>query len=239
MSKSLRTQWKKGDDFLVRQKDKSIVVVEKPAGLLTVPTPTHKGKCLRELLDAWLGPRSRVHVVHRLDRPVSGLLVFARRHEDKQHLVEQFAAHTAERRYIAAVKGRIPDDAGTFESWLRSDPGTLRMFSDEGTDGRHAVTHWKVIERFKSATVLQVRLETGLRNQIRVHFAEAGFPLLGEKKYLDPDATGADSRQGNQRLFLHAERLGFVHPVTNRKLSFTSELPADLVHWRGKLGTPR
>jgi len=235
VSAGLRNKWRKGDKFLVRHKDRSVVVVEKRAGLLTVPIPSKKGKCLRDELDRFLGHRSRVRVVHRLDRVVSGLLVFARNERAKERLIEQFAAHETERQYMAAVQGVVPDDEGTFESWLRSDPHTLRMFSDDGTDGKHAVTHWEVKERLGDVTLVEVRLETGARNQIRVHFSEAGFPLLGEKKYLDPDAPGADSRQGHQRLFLHAERLGFVHPTTNELMRFEAPLPPDLNAWLRKL----
>ena len=234
----LRKSWRSSDQFLVRHKDSSIVVVEKKAGLLTVRTPSNKGANLLELIDRFLEPKRRrrgVFAVHRLDRPVSGLLVFARTPVAKDRLTEQFAEHTVERRYVAAVDGVLPDDEGTFESWLRSDPHTLRMFSDEGTDGKHAVTHWRVSQRYKHSTLVEVQLETGLRNQIRVHFAEAGFPLLGERKYLDKDHPDHSSIQGHIRIFLHAAVLGFNHPLTREPMRFEAEVPSDLKRMQSKL----
>ena len=232
----LRKRWRRGDQFLVRHKDRSILVVEKKAGLLTVPTPAGRGADLVSLLSNFAGTKQKsIFAVHRLDRPVSGLLVFARNPTASKKLIEQFKLHTVERVYMAAVSGSVPDDNGTFESYLTTEPSRVR--SDEGTDGKRAVTHWTVIERIADgdATMVEVRLETGLRNQIRVHFAEAGFPLLGERKYLDADDPGSASTQGTQRIFLHAAILGFEHPRTDEKVRFEAPLPPDLVAWQGRL----
>jgi 23S rRNA pseudouridine1911/1915/1917 synthase len=244
---SLRTRWRPGDRFLVRHKDDALVVVEKKAGLLTTPTPSGRGADLMALVEEFLGgrrSRPRVFPVHRLDRPVSGLLVIARTAHAQMALRDQFAEHSVERRYVAGVSGVLAEDRGVFESLLTSDPRTLKVRS--GEQGRRAVTRWEVIERFvdAQATVVDVELETGRRNQIRVHFAEAGHPLLGEKKYLPDDDPDADLSQGVQRLFLHAAVLGFTHPVHRRRLRFEAPIPPDLLAWqralaKGRLERPR
>jgi 23S rRNA pseudouridine1911/1915/1917 synthase len=225
---TLRTRWRPGDRFLVRHKDSAIVVVEKKAGVLSQRTDSGRGEDMLSLLSQFLGRGARVFPVHRLDRVVSGLLVYARTYEDQQRLISQFAAHTVERKYIAAVQGNLQQDSGTFSSNLSTEAMVVR--SDE--DGTPAVTHWKVLERFKKATLVEVRLETGLRNQIRVHFAEAGYPLLGEKKY-----TGGN--QGNDRIFLHAAVLGFKHPRTKQEMRFEARLPPELSKWKKTLGGAR
>lgn len=230
----MRTRWKRGDKFLVRHKDPAIAVVEKQAGLLTVKPESGKGPDLMSLLKEFLTPNERqrtsLYAVHRLDRTVSGVLVFARTYPAQQHLIHQFAAHDVERRYVAAVQGILPDDSGTFESYLASEPGTLRMYSHPQDQGKRAVTHWTVRERFEAAdvTLVDVELETGLRNQIRVHFSEAGFPLLGEKKYLEDSPSAS---QGSQRIFLHAAVLGFRHPANDKPVRWEAPMPPDLHIW--------
>jgi 23S rRNA pseudouridine1911/1915/1917 synthase len=227
---SLRTRWRPGDRFLVRHKDNAIVVVEKKAGLLTVRLESGKGvdlmMLLEEFLDAKHG-RNKVYPVHRLDRHVSGLLVVARTYEAREVLSAQFAAHEVERRYVALVQGNLREDEGTFESKLASGPD-LRMASSE--EGKIAITHWRVIERYPQATLVEVQLETGLRNQIRVHFAEAGHPLFGEQKYL-PRKKSSDSASQTRRIFLHAQVLGFHHPVTGEEMRFEAPLPPELTAW--------
>jgi 23S rRNA pseudouridine1911/1915/1917 synthase len=238
----LRKNWKSGDKFLVRHKDDHIVVVEKSAGLLTVPTPNKKGDSLLGLLRAFVKhPRRRqtLFAVHRLDRVVSGLLVFSRTSQAKEHLITQFARHSVQRIYHACVEGVLPDDQGSFESWFQTDARTLRVYSSSDDEGKHALTHWRVLKRLPKHTLVEVRLETGARNQIRVHFSEAGFPLLGERKYLDLDHPDFSSRQGSSRIFLHATRLGFIHPKTMQPIEFDAALPPDLRKWQAKLTTGR
>lgn len=237
---SLRTRWRPSDRFLVRHKDSALLVVEKKAGLLTTPRPSERGADLMTLLEFFVGGgrgRQLVFCVHRLDRPVSGLLVVARTAYADKLLQAQFAEHSVERRYVAGVSGILEEDEGTFESQLKSTDRTLRMRS--GNEGRWAVTHWRVLERYpkSDATLVEVELETGLRNQIRVHFAEAGHPLLGERKYLDESDPDASSSQGTGRLFLHAASLGFTHPLTGERMHFDAPLPPDLLTWRKRLAS--
>jgi 23S rRNA pseudouridine1911/1915/1917 synthase len=232
---SLRKTWRPGDAFLLLHKDSDLVVVDKKAGVLTVGRPSGRGVDLMTRLTELLGSRATIIPVHRLDRPVSGVLVVARHARAELALREQFAAHDVERRYIAAVSGILAEDTGTYESTLASEGRTLRVHSAE--EGRTAITHWRVLERFPGAdaTLVEVALETGRRNQIRVHFAEAGHPLLGERKYLDEEDPDASSSQGTHRIFLHAEVLGFIHPRTGHPLRFEADLPPDLVAWRRAL----
>lgn len=232
---SLRKTWRPGDAFLVLYKDADVVVVDKKAGVLTVGRPSGRGVSLMQRLEELLGPRSTVIPVHRLDRPVSGVLVVARHAAAEKVLRQQFAAHDVERRYYAGVTGVIAEELGTFESKLATSGRALRMHSSE--DGKDAVTHWRVVERYPAAnaTLVEVMLETGLRNQIRVHFSEAGHPLLGERKYLDEDDPDASSSQGTHRIFLHAASLGFVHPRTGKALRFEAPVPPDLMAWRRAL----
>lgn len=247
---TLRTRWKPTDRFLVRHKDAAILVVEKKAGLLTVRTESGRAPDLLSLLGAFVGIHGRgrgesVFAVHRLDRVVSGLLVFARRRDARQHLIDQFRRHSVERRYIAAVSGLLAEDRGTFKSRLVTDHPSLKVYSDDDQDdatasGRPAITHWRVIERFERAraTLVEVQLETGIRNQIRVHFADAAHPLLGEWKYR-PDQEEEPGGQGTRRIFLHAAVLGFVHPSTGAAMRFEAPLPPDLARWREALARAR
>jgi 23S rRNA pseudouridine1911/1915/1917 synthase len=238
----LRARWQSGDRFLIHHRDRSIVVVDKKAGVLTVKRPSERGVDLMTLVTEVLGGDKhgpRVYPVHRLDRPVSGLLVIARSSRAASRLADQLRDHSMTRRYVACVEGLLAEDAGRFESRLASRDATLRVRSqaDDEDGGRVAVTRWRVRERVEATrvTVVEVELETGLRNQIRVHFAEAGHPLLGEKKYLDVDADGASSSQGTQRVFLHAEHLAFDHPDDGHRVAFDAPMPPDLERWLERL----
>jgi 23S rRNA pseudouridine1911/1915/1917 synthase len=233
----LPRRWRPGDRFLLRHVDAALIVVEKAAGLLTHDTDRGGQPNLLSMLRTFMaGRRSREEVlpVHRLDRVVSGLLVFARTRDAQAALQDSFSAHDVERRYLAAVDGLLPDDEGTFESILRTDHSSLRVFSvdREGPGTRRAITHFRVLERIEASatTLIEVQLETGVRNQIRVHLAEAGFPLLGERKYLESRES-----QGAERVFLHARVLGFQHPVRDEPVRWEAEVPPDLARWTENL----
>jgi 23S rRNA pseudouridine1911/1915/1917 synthase len=201
--------------------DDDVIVVDKPAGLLTIATERERRRTVYAHLTARArrrDPSARVFVVHRLDRLASGLLVFATGVAAKRALQAQFAAHTAERTYLAVVVGRPARDGGTIASRLVEDvPGRVRETRDPDR-GRAAVTHWRVVRRGADLTLLEIRLETGRRNQIRVHLARLGHPIAGDSAYgatVDPFG----------RLALHAHVLGFDHPRTNERLRFVSAPP--------------
>jgi len=224
--------------------DGDIVVVDKPSGLLTVPYEEGDRPTLDVLLRAVVSRRCRredaasgrartgLHVVHRLDRNTSGLLVFARTALARDRLKEQFKAHTAHRRYLALVHGTV--SAKTFVSHLVADRGdglrgslerTPRWMKPKAKGGKTAVTHVEVLERFGAAALISCRLETGRTNQIRIHLAEAGHPLVGETMYLRDYAGPTLSAP---RLMLHAAELGFVHPGSGEHVSFTTPVPEEM-----------
>jgi 23S rRNA pseudouridine1911/1915/1917 synthase len=222
--------------------DGDVVVVDKPSGLLTVPYEEGDRPTLDVLLRAVLSRRCRregagrartgVYVVHRLDRNTSGLLVFARSGIARDRLKEQFKAHTAERRYLALVHGTV--SAKTFVSHLVADRGdglrgslerTPRWMKPRAKVGKTAVTHVEVLERFGIASLVSCRLETGRTNQIRIHLAEAGHPLVGETMYLRDYAGQVVPAP---RLMLHAAELGFVHPGSGELVRFAAPPPREM-----------
>jgi 23S rRNA pseudouridine1911/1915/1917 synthase len=227
--------------FAVLHEDTDIVVVHKSAGVLTVPTPRGEGNTLVQQLRQHLAHgRSfapRLEVVHRLDRDVSGVLVFARSPQAAETLRRDFAAHRPEREYVALVAGELVAGEGTFASQMLTAKGLQRVSTQREDIGEHAVTHYRVERRLGSATLVIVRLQTGRRNQIRVHFAEAGHPILGETRYR-PDLA-RDQRWTAKRLALHARLLAFAHPVSGQPLRFESPLPPEFEAFLRRSGQRR
>jgi len=201
--------------------DEDVIVVEKPVGLLTIATERERVQTVyAHLMDhaRTRKPPARVFVVHRLDRLASGLLVFATSAAAKRTLQAQFAAHAVERTYLAVVEGRVARPEGTITSRLLDDaPGRVRETRDPGR-GRAATTCWRVRRVGARHTLLEVRLETGRRNQIRVHLAGRGHPIAG-------DAAYGSRTDPFDRLALHAHVLGFDHPRTGVRLRFVSPAP--------------
>lgn len=215
--------------FRVVFEDEHLIVVEKRAGVLTVPTERRERNSLVDELGRYLSRGDRItrpaHLVHRLDRDTSGLLVFGKTAAVAAALKDQFAEKKPEREYVAWVAGHVKEDQGTIESWLATDEDLDQYSTDDVAEGKHAITHFTVVERVRGATVLSVRLETGRRNQIRVHFAERGHPVLGDVRYQPERARHPDWTW--KRLALHAAVLGFVHPVTRAQLTFRAPPPPE------------
>jgi 23S rRNA pseudouridine1911/1915/1917 synthase len=225
--------------------DKHLVVVEKPAGMTTTrhseeqnlsPRKRQLQPTLDELLPRLIAKKEhrsgkqgflRVRAVHRLDRDTSGLLVFARTAEAQKHLEHQFRIHSTRRRYLAVIQGAI--EQRTIESRLVRDRGDGRRGSTTLPDvGKRSVTHVRPIERLGDYTLVECRLETGRTHQIRIHLAEAGHPLCGEKIYGQPlFRPGRPDVSGAPRLALCAVELGFVHPATGEAMFFESTPPGD------------
>jgi len=200
--------------------DDDVLVVLKSHGLLTVATERERETTAQAYLNAYLKEKGeeRVHVVHRLDRETSGVLVFAKNFGAREALKEQFAAHSTERVYVAVIEGKLDPPQGTFRSHLleRRD---LRMKSVSAhPDAKLAVTHYRTIESNARYSMLEVRLETGRKNQIRAHLSEAEHPVIGDTLY------GATTNPID-RLGLHAKLLGFTHPSTGERMSFTAPIP--------------
>ena len=204
----------------VLHEDDAVIVLLKPHGLLTVATERERENTLQAGLNRYLagGGRERIHVVHRLDRETSGVLVFAKTFPAREALKEQFAEHSADRLYVAIVEGTMAPPEGTFRSNLL-EGRDLRMRSVAAhADAKLAVTHYRTVEVKEPYSMLEVTLETGRKNQIRAHLSEAGHPVVGDQFY------GATTNPLD-RLGLHAKLLGFTHPTTGKRLTFTAPVP--------------
>ena len=204
--------------------DDDVLVVDKPSGLLTIATESERERTAYRILRDWVAGRgdrrSRLFIVHRLDRETSGLIVFAKSARAKQHLQAQFAERTAERVYVALAEGVMRQAEGSLVSRLIEDRA-LRVRVAERGGGREAITRFRVLERRRAATLLELQLVTGRRAQIRAQLAAAGHPIAGDAQY------GART-DPMRRLALHATRLAFVHPRAGR-VSFESPPPPSFV----------
>ena len=181
-------------------------------------------------------------LVHRIDKDTSGLLVVAKNDETQLDLARQFFEHSIERRYVAVVWGNIKEDEGTITGNIGRDPNDrlrFKVYADEDGRGKHAVTHYKVLERFGYVTVVECKLETGRTHQIRVHMSHIGHPLFNDERYggseIRKGTIYAKYRQFIQNCFelcprqaLHAKTLGFVHPGTGKWIQFDSQIPEDM-----------
>lgn len=199
--------------------DDDLVIVDKPAGLLSVATAFETGETVHALLKAHYRPRT-VFVVHRLDQDTSGIMVFALNQTTCDHLKDLFEIHDIERAYTAIIEGQLFPPQGTWESYQYEDKQYVVHDTPDADQGRLAVTHYKTLATSKHYSWLQVKLETGRKNQIRVHCQSAGHSVVGDKKY------GARTSP-IKRLCLHAHLLAFQHPTTKKMLRFESPIPSD------------
>jgi 23S rRNA pseudouridine1911/1915/1917 synthase len=216
--------------------DADLAVINKPKGMVVHPAPGNfSGTLVNALLYRFgtlsgSGGDSRPGIVHRIDKMTSGLLVVAKNDAAHEALARQFATHTAHREYLCLVHGNLKEDDGTVDAPIgRHKTDRKRMAVTE--DGRRAVTHWHVLERFGTETLLDVRLETGRTHQIRVHMAYLKHPILGDEVY----GSGA-SKLGIVGQALHGYRLTFLHPRTGEVMSFTAPLPDEFRSALKKLG---
>lgn len=208
---------KKAGDVTILYQDSHLVVIDKPQGLLSVATKFETKKTAYSHLKSHFYPQ-KVSVIHRLDQETSGVMVFALSTKAYEKLKLTFAAHDLDRQYIAIVEGQMPLSSGTWDCYLYED-AQYKVHATLDTEyGERAITHYQVMQSTPRYSLLQLRLETGKKNQIRVHCEEAGHPVVGDMKY------GATSNPV-KRLCLHSHLLAFVHPVTRKPVSFTSPLP--------------
>jgi len=207
-------------ELAILHEDDAVIVVLKANGLLTVATERERATTAQAYLNVYLKEKGedRIHVVHRLDRETSGVLVFAKTFEAREALKEKFAEHDVDRVYVAIIEGEMDPPNGTIRSHLR-ERKDLRMESvDAHPDAKLAVTHYRTIETSGRLSMLEIRLETGRKNQIRTHLAEAGHPVAGDRMY-------GSTINPLGRLGLHAKLLGFDHPVSGKRMVFTAPLP--------------
>jgi 23S rRNA pseudouridine1911/1915/1917 synthase len=205
--------------------DEAVAVVDKPAGLVVHPAPSHSGPTLVDELGDVLGgggDPERPGIVHRLDKGTSGLLVVARSDEAHAALQAQVQRREVERIYLALAGGRLGSRTGTIDAPIGRASRQRHRMAVSGAASREARTHFTVLELLPLESFLEARLETGRTHQIRAHFAAIGHPLTGDVTY------GGARRYDLRRQFLHAHRLAFDHPETGERLSFESELPPDL-----------
>ncbi|MCL6678521.1 RluA family pseudouridine synthase [Sphingomonas sp. RG327] len=217
--------------------DPHLLVVDKPAGLVVHPAAGNRdGTLVNALLHhcgtslSGIGGVARPGIVHRIDKDTSGLLVVAKTDVAHEGLARQFAAHSIDRRYLAIVSGVPKTSGGTIDAPLaRSSANRKKIAIVEGSRGKRAVTHWKRLELLSDSALVECSLETGRTHQVRVHMASIGHPLLGDPVYGRSRAHRELLKSlGFQRQALHAAELGFTHPVTKHRLSFSSGMPADM-----------
>jgi 23S rRNA pseudouridine1911/1915/1917 synthase len=218
--------------------DDYLIIVDKPAGLVVHPAAGHAdGTLVNALLHhckgrlSGIGGVERPGIVHRIDRDTSGLLVVAKTDKAHEGLAKLFAAHDIERRYLAITTGCPAPPAGIVRTQIGRHPTDRKKMAvlPEGK-GKHAVTHFRMLETLKKAALVECRLETGRTHQVRVHMAHIGHPLIGDSVY--NNRQKAFIFGPNQSYFtrqaLHAASLGFIHPITGEKLAFVSNLPDDI-----------
>jgi len=204
----------------ILHEDDQLIIIEKEAGLLSIASETEKMMTAYRQVNDYVKSvqhKNQIFVVHRLDRDTSGIMMFAKSKEVQQTLQTTWQETVHERTYIALVEGTVKQD-GTVISWLKESKAFVVHSSPTENDGQKAITHYKVLKSNKSMSLLQVNLETGRKNQIRVHMQDIEHPVVGDKKY------GAQTNP-IRRLGLHAHALAFIHPKTGESLRFESKIP--------------
>ena len=208
------------NDIDIVYEDPYLLVVDKRPGLLSMSNNTRQ-QTVQTVLNRYLekgGGRNTSHLVHRLDRDTSGLMVYAKDVQTQQSLIDGWQHLVTDRRYIALVEGELESQRGRIQSWLTEDKRFITHSSPVDNGGKFAVTHYNVLESSNGYSLVECELETGRKNQIRVHMADLGHPLVGDHKYgseIDP----------MRRLGLHAYMLCFTHPVTGKHLRFETPVP--------------
>ena len=203
--------------------DRWLVVIDKNPGILSMQSD-HHSFCVKTILDNYFRHSRQhctAHVVHRLDRDTSGLMIFAKSSGVQQLLVNNWQTLIKDRRYIALVSGKMQEPDGTIRSWLKDDKFYFTYSSPFDNGGKYAVTHFHTIRTSEQYSLVELRLETGRKNQIRVHMQDLRHPVAGDSKY------GFENDNPIGRLGLHAFRLNFEHPVTKRYMEFETPYPSD------------
>jgi 23S rRNA pseudouridine1911/1915/1917 synthase len=218
--------------------DDHLLIVNKPAGLVVHPAAGNfDGTLVNALLHhcagrlSGIGGVARPGIVHRIDKDTSGLMVVAKTDRAHEGLAAQFSNHSIDRRYLAILSGLPLLDSGKVDAALaRSTSNRKKVTIVEESRGKHAITHWKVIERLRDSALVECRLETGRTHQIRVHMESIRHPLIGDPVYgrMRPSHHEVLTRLDFKRQALHAQRLGFLHPVTGGALTFECDIPSDM-----------
>ncbi len=221
VSKSKRNKQFTSRYVSIVYEDKYLIVVDKAPGILSMAAG-HSSLNVKSVLDDYFAKskqRCHAHVVHRLDRDTSGLLVYAKDMETEQTLEHNWHDIVYDRRYVAVLSGEMEEDGGTIANWLKDNKAYVTYSSPVDNGGKYAVTHFHTLARTTEHSLVEFKLETGRKNQIRVHAADMGHPVCGDKKY----GNGDDPVH---RLCLHACLLCFYHPVTRERMEFESPIPS-------------
>ncbi len=213
----------------ILHEDKDIIVVDKPAGLLTIGTEREKARTAHFLLNDYVRKgnpksRNRVYVVHRLDKDTSGLLLFAKSEQAKKYLQGHWG--DTDKRYLAIVHGQLTPQEGTISSYL-AENAAQKVYTAAAAQGKLSHTAYKVLQASKGLSLVEIKLLTGRKHQIRVHFAEKGHPVVGDRKYGGGEPLF-------KRLALHACSLSFPHPHSGKQMTFVLGMPEDFGRLLGK-----
>ena len=221
VSKSKRNETFKSRYVKIIYEDRYLLVVEKNIGILSM-AGGHASLNVKAVLDDYLHQsrqKCTAHVVHRLDRDTSGLMIYAKDMQTEQILEHDWHNIVYDRRYVAVVSGEMKDEEGTIANWLKDNRSYMTFSSPVDNGGKYAVTHFHVLRRTAYHSLVEYRLETGRKNQIRVHSADMGHPVCGDIKYGNGDDPCG-------RLCLHAYVLCFYHPVTHERMEFETPIPS-------------
>lgn len=201
--------------------DPYLVVIEKKSGLLSIGTDKEREKTAYTILSDQVkkeNPRNKIFVIHRLDRETSGLMMFAKSMEIQEKVQKTWEETILDRIYVALVEGSVEKEEGTITSWLKESVALKMHSAPYDNGGQKAITHYKVLEKNKYFSLLEAKLETGRKNQIRVHMQDIGHPVVGDKKY-------GSKQNPIGRVGLHARVLAFVHPITGKIVRFETNVP--------------
>ena len=218
--KSKRNDMLKSRYVKIVYEDRHLLVIEKNIGILSM-AGGHSSLTVKAVLDNYLHKSRQnctAHVVHRLDRDTSGLMIYAKDIQTEQLLEHDWHNVVYDRRYVAVVSGEVENDEGTIANWLKDNRAYITFSSPVDNGGKYAVTHFRVLKRSPYHSLVEYRLETGRKNQIRVHSADMGHPVCGDTKYGNGDDPCG-------RLCLHAYVLCFYHPITHERMEFDAPIP--------------
>lgn len=219
----LRSRWVR----LVYE-DAFLLVVEKKEGILTNALPGDRRENVKSILDEYVKRQSKsfsVHTVHRLDKGTSGLLLFAKRRDIQQMFTDNWHDFVTDRRYVAVAQGEMEKDSGTVTSWLADNKMFVSYSTPFDNGGKQAITHYRTLERKNGYSLVELKLDTGRKNQIRVHLHDLGHPIVGDYKYGSTVEEYGDRSNPVGRICLHAFRLVFRHPITGETLNFETPYP--------------
>lgn len=215
--------------YPILYEDHSLIAIYKPSGLLSIASATEKEKTAYHMVKNYLNSKGeKLFVVHRLDQDTSGILLFAKSEEMKHMLQKYWNTVTLKRGYLAIIEGSMERESDTIRSFLKEEKNTIVHSTKNESEGKLAITRYQVLIKNKNFSLLEVFLETGRKNQIRVHFSESGHPIIGDSKY-------GSKKDPLHRLGLHSHILEFVHPVTKKVIHLETDIPNEFEHFFTKI----